>query len=721
MSGGGGGGAEFRGLVTPEDGRPRLPGSLHLNRRLSQWITFHPDGRVTIRPGKVELGQGILTALAQIAADELDVSLARIGVQPAATPDSPNEGVTSGSLSVQDCGSALRHACANARAIHLSVAAQKTGVPLEALRVEDGTFLGPTGSVGSYWAQAEDALLECEASPEVKPKPPAARRVAGTSAARLDLPDKVFGAARFVHDLRLPGMLHARVVRPPARGARLLEVREGGPLPGEARIVRDGSFLAVLAATEHDADAAAARVAARARWEEADTLPEEGALADWLRAAPHESSVVVERDGEAAPAVRTVRSTVFRPPVAHASVGTSCAVARWSGETLEVWTHSQGIYNLRTDLAKVLRVAPERIIVRHVEGAGCYGHNGADDVALDAALVARAAPGQPVRVLWSRTEELGWSPFSSAMLVEVEASADAAGNLSSWRCGIISNGHSSRPGRVQDPTLLSGAYVAGGVPVPPSINPPMAGGGGAQRNSVPLYRVPRLRVDVRRLTVMPLRTSALRGLGAPVNVWAIESTMDELAALAGADPIEFRLRHLDDPRASEVLRAVAEMSGWAGRMRREGVGMGVGFARYKNAGAWCAVVAEITAEASVRATRLWIAADVGEAINPDGVANQVEGGAIHGASMALKEAVRFDRRRVTSDSWETYPILRFSEVPAVEVRLLHRPDQPPLGAGECALAPTVAALAGAIRDALGVRVRAMPFTPENIAAAMDAA
>ncbi|MBW8269239.1 xanthine dehydrogenase family protein molybdopterin-binding subunit [Caldovatus aquaticus] len=714
------GGAQFHGLVTPEDGRPRLPGSLHTNRRLAQWLTFHREGFVTIRPGKVELGQGILTALAQIAADELDVALARIRVQPAATPDSPNEGVTSGSLSVQDCGAALRHACANARAIHLSVAAQRTGVPLAALRVEDGTFLGPAGPVGSYWAQADDALLECEALPEARPKPPAARRVAGTSAPRLDLPDKVFGAARFVHDLRLPGMLHARVVRPPARGARLLEVREG-PLPGEARVVRDGSFLAVLAAAEHDAEAAAARLAARARWQEADTLPEEGALADWLRAAPHERSLVAERDGAAAPAASVVRATFFRPPVAHASIGTCCAVARWSDGALEVWTHSQGIYNLRADLAKVLRIAPERIVVRHVEGAGCYGHNGADDVALDAALAARAAPGRPVRVLWSRTEELGWAPFSPAMLVEVEAAADAAGNLVSWRAEIIGNGHSSRPGRGAEPTLLSGEYVEGGVPVPPSINPPMAGGGGAQRNAVPLYRVPRLRVDLRRLTVMPLRSSALRGLGAPVNVWAIESTMDELAARAGADPIAYRLRHLDDPRAAEVLRAVAEMAGWEGRARREGVGMGVGFARYKNSGAWCAVIAEIAAEAEVRARRLWIAADVGEAINPDGVANQLEGGAIHGVSMALKEAVRFDRRRVTSDSWETYPILRFSEVPAVAVRLLPRPDQPPLGAGECALAPTVAALAGAIRDALGVQVRAMPFTRETIAAAMDAA
>jgi CO/xanthine dehydrogenase Mo-binding subunit len=699
------------------DDRPRLPGSLHLNRRLGQWLRFHAEGRVTIRPGKVELGQGILTALAQIAAEELDVALARIAIAPAATPDSPNEAVTSGSLSVQECGMALRHACAAARALHLSVAAQRTGVPIEAIRVEDGAFLGPRGeAVGSYWAQADEALLDCEAPPDARPKPAAARRVAGAPVPRLDLPDKVFGAARFLHDLRLPGMLHARVVRPPSRGARLRAVGEEA-LPGDARLVRDGSFLAVIAAEEHAAEAAAACLAARATWEERDTLPEEAALADWLRTATAEEGVVAER-GEAPPALaHRVRAAFLRPYLAHASLAPSCAVARWEGEALEVWTHSQGIYNLRTDLSKTLRLPPERITVRHMEGAGCYGHNGADDVALDAALAARAVPGRPVRLLWSRADEFAWAPLSPATLVEVEAGLDAAGRLASWRMEIAGNGHSSRPGRAQEPTLLAASHLAEPFPVPPAINPPLAAGGGAQRNAVPIYRVPHLRIGLRRITEMPLRTSALRGLGALVNVWAIESVMDELAALAGADPLEFRLRHLDDPRAAEVLRRACAMAGWAGRARAEGIGMGLGLARYKGSGAWCAVVAEIAAEAAVRATRLWIAADVGEAINPDGVANQIEGGAIHATSIALKEAARFDRRRVITDSWESYPILRFSEVPSVEVRLVPRPEEPPLGAGEAALGPTIAAIAAAIHDALGVRPRALPFTPEAIAAA----
>jgi CO/xanthine dehydrogenase Mo-binding subunit len=256
--------------------------------------------------------------------------------------------------------------------------------------------------------------------------------------------------------------------------------------------------------------------------------------------------------------------------------------------------------------------------------------------------------------------------------------------------------------------------------VPPAINVPAHRGGGAQRNAVPIYRMPRLQVAMRTVTEMPIRTSAMRGLGAPVNVWAIESAMDELAAMAGADPVEFRLRHLDDPRAADVLRRAATMCGWTGRARQEGIGLGIAVARYKNLGAWSAVAAEIAAEEVIHVRRIWIAADLGEVVNPDGATNQLEGSAIHATSQALKEAVRFDRRRITSDSWDTYPILRFSEVPQVEVALLDRPEERPLGAGEPAFAPTIAAIANAIHDALGVRPRRMPFTPANITAAMDA-
>ena len=696
----------------------RLPGNLNTNRRLSQWLAIHPEGRVTITPGKVELGQGILTTLSQIAAEELEVDLARIEARPAATPDSPDEGVTSGSLSTQDSGGALRHACAAARAIFLGVVAQRVGVPLEAIRIEDGIFHGPAGPIGSYWALADQALLDCEAPAEARPRAPGERRIVGRSVPRIDLPDKVFGAARYVHDLRLPGMLHARVVRPPARGAKLLSLRDGA-LPGEARVVRDGDFLAVLAMTEWDAEAAAARLAARAEWEAADTLPEQALLTDWLReaAARGERSSVASRAEAAPPVAQTLRRSFHRPYLAHASIAPSCAVARWEGERVEVFTHSQGPYNLRADLAKTLRCDPALITVRHREGAGCYGHNGADDVALDAVLAARAVPGTAVRLLWSRAEELGWSPVSPAMLVDLEADLDADGHLVGWRSHIVSNGHSSRPGRDPEPTLLSASMLAAPFPVKPSINPAMAAGGGAPRNGIPLYRIPALSVETTRLLEMPIRTSALRGLGATLNVWSIESVMDEAAALAGTDPLDYRLRHLDDPRAVAVLRRAADLAGWAGRPRREGWGMGIGFARYKNTGAWAAVIAEVEALERILCRRLWIAGDVGEAVNPDGVLNQLEGGAIHGASVALLEEVRFDRRTVTSDQWEGYPILRFSEVPRVELALIDRPEEPFLGAGEASMAPTIAAIAGGIAEALGIRPRQLPFTPENLARA----
>jgi CO/xanthine dehydrogenase Mo-binding subunit len=704
----------------PDDGRPRLPGSLHANRRLSQWLAFTATGEVVLKPGKVEIGQGILTALTQIAAEELDVALSRIVLHPTATPDSPNEGVTSGSLSIQDGGGAIRHACAASRAIFVQVIAQRTGVPVERITVEDGRFLGPDGAeLGSYWALAEAGLLETEAPADAKPKPPAARRIVGTSAPRLDLPDKVFGAPRFVHDLRLPGLLHARVIRPPSRRAVLHAIADAGLPPG-AQLVRDGSFVGVLAEREWEADALVPRIAARCTWEEQDTLPDMAALPEWLEAAGArgEHSVVLDQAEDARPApVRTVKRRFHRPYIAHASIGPSCAVARWQDGAVEVWSHTQGPYNLREDIATTLRLPTEQVIIRHAEGAGCYGHNGADDVALEAALIARAVPGRPVRLLWSRAEELGWSPFSSAMLVDVEADQAADGTLVGWRSRIVSNGHSGRPGRDPNPTLVAASYLAEPFPVKPSINPPLASGGGAQRNAVPFYRVPAMRVELTRLLEMPVRTSALRGLGALINVWSIEAMMDELAALAGEDPLDYRLRHLDDARPRDVLEKAAALAGWRGRPRREGWGMGLAAARYKNSGAWAAVVAEIEARERVFCRRLWIAGDAGEVVNPDGIANQFEGGAIHGASVALLERVTFDRRRITSDSWESYPILRFSEVPAVTVAMIDRPEERFLGAGEASMGPAIAAIAAAIHDALGVRVRRLPFTAEAIAEA----
>jgi CO/xanthine dehydrogenase Mo-binding subunit len=707
----------FRLAAGDAGDQPKLPGSLHVNRRLGQWLRFLPEGIVEARSGKVELGQGIATALAQIVADELDVALARVRVIPARTATSPDEAVTSGSLSVQESGTALRYACAEARAIYLEAAAARLGKPVAALQVIDGEIVAVGGAHTSYWALADDALLDRPATASVPPK--STHRVVGTPVMRLDIPDKAFGRPRFVHDLDLPGMLHGRVLRPPSPAAVLLSVDDSKAraLEGVVAVVRDGSFVGVIAEREETAVKALERLRAGAAWTERETLPDESALADWLRSQPVETKVVDERAAASpATAARTLRARYSRPYLAHASIGPSCALAEWRDDALHVWTHSQGVYNLRADLAVALGVAPDRIVVAHVEGAGCYGHNGADDVALDAALLARAAGGRPVRLVWTRADELAWAPFGPAMAIDLEADVDGAGEVLAWRHELWSNGHSTRPGRAATPTLLAATHLERPFERLLAINPPLPAGG-ADRNSVPLYDFPARRVVNHRLLAMPLRTSALRSLGAFANVFAIESFVDELARASDADPVTWRLRHLSDPRARAVIEAAARRAGWTVWQTRENWGHGIGFAKYKNLGAYCAVVAEIEAEREIRVRRLVAAIDVGLVINPDGVANQIEGGAIQAASWTLKEAVRFDRTRVTSAAWEDYPILKFSEIPAVEVEIVSRPDAPSVGAGEAAQGPTAAAIANAVCDALGARVRDLPITPERIAAA----
>ena len=701
-----------------------LPANLKANPRLARWLRFDREGFIELSPGKVEIGQGILTALAQIAADELDVDLARIRMIPVTTAASPNEGTTSGSLSVEQSGSAVRHASAQARAIYLATAARRLGVATQTLTVEDGTIVGPGNLRTSYWELADDALLQRDASPGAVPKPPSARRVAGTPAARLDIPDKVFGRPRFVHDLVLPGLLHGRVVKPAGPGAKLAALDEAlvRAQPGIIAVVRQGSFAGLVADTEAAAQAGVDGLRKAATWSGAPMLPDETKLAQWLKGEPVETTIVEDRKAKTgAPAARTVRRQYSRPFIAHAAMAPSCAIAQWSGpDRVHIWSHCQGAYGLRADTALALGIPPENIVVEHVEGAGCYGHNGADDVAFDAVLLARAAEvgGPPVRVQWSREDELAWAPMGAAMAIELEADLDAGGDIVDWRGQVWSNGHVSRPGRMPIPTVLSASLLAKPFERLIAFNPPMAMGGGAERNSVPLYDFASMRVTCHRLLTMPIRTSALRTLGAFANIFAIESFMDELAAERGENPLAFRLRYLKDERARGVLQAAAKRAGWNEWKRREGVGHGIAFGRYKNFGAYCAVVAEVEGDAEIRVRRLVVAVDVGEVVNPDGVANQMEGGAIQATSWTLKEAVRFDRQRITSDTWETYPILHFSEVPAVEVEILNRPQERSLGAGEAAHPPTAAAIGNAIFDALGVRVRDLPITRERLIAAM---
>ena len=702
---------------------PKLPVSLAANPRLSSWLKFSADGQVTVSPGKVEIGQGIVTALAQIAADELDVDMARVRMVRASTAASPNEGVTSGSLSIQQSGRALRHACAEVRHIFLAAASDRLGAAIDTLGVEDGTISGPGNVRTSYWELAGEISLDRDASPGITQKSIQQRALAGHSVRRLDIPDKVFARQRFIHDTALPGMLHGRVLRPEISGAMLAELKEDGAqaVPGLVAIVRDGNFSGVVCETEHAAEAALKALRKGATWSGGETLPDENDLAAFLKSQPVESTVIDTRKASS-PGTdrRTIKRQYTRPYIAHASIAPSCAIAQWDAGKIRVWTHSQGVYLLRADLALVLKLPVENIAVEHMEGAGCYGHNAADDVALDAVLLARQADGRPVRVQWSREGEMSHAPFGAAMAIEIEADLDANNEITDWRHAIWSNGHAARPGRAAKPALLAGTEMSNPFPRMVSTNPPQANGGGGDRNSIPLYDFPSWTIESHRLLTMPVRTSALRTLGAQGNVFAIESFLDEIATERGEDPVAFRLRHLSDERAKDVIRTAARRANWK-PARRAGTGYGIGFARYKNTGAYCAAVAEIEGEEDIRVRKLTLAVDVGEAINPDGVINQIEGGAIQATSWVLKERVRFDRLRITSTTWTDYPILRFSEAPDVEVELIQRPEVDPVGAGEAAHGPVTAAIANAVFDGLGVRVRNLPITRDSLIAAMELA
>jgi CO/xanthine dehydrogenase Mo-binding subunit len=715
-------------MSTPPPAPPPLPATLAANPVLSAWLDFSHPGVVTIFTGKVEYGQGVWTALAQVAAEELDVDLRRVRVAPVSTATSPDEGVTSGSRSIEESGSALRQACAQARHLFLAAAADRLGAGAGALGVMDGEITTDAGGTGlTYWSLAGQAgpagggLLDQKAGDPEPVKAPGRWSVAGRSAARLDIPDKVTGRPRFLHDLVLPGMLYGRVIRPPAPAASLAGLGDP-PLPGGVVTVRDGSFLGVVAPSDRAAVASARAVAGAARWEETPSLPDERDLKGFLLSAPAQVVTVDEsHDEEAAAAVaRTIGAEFTRPYLAHASMAPSCAVARWDGQRVTVWSHSQGVFALRGAIAAGLGLAAGRVTVNHVEGAGAYGHNGADDAALDAVLLARAVPGHPVRVLWSREDEMGWAPVGSAMLARLSAGLDAGGRIRTWRQDVWSNGFIGRPGSGGEPRLLAFAHLAGGQPMSPAPDGPPTGAMGSTRNAVPGYDIPDRVIVRHRLLTMPIRTSSLRSLGAFLNVFAIESFMDELAAAAGADPVEFRLAHLTDPRGRRVIEQVAHMSGWGSRAgQADGTGLGLGYARYKGTSGYCAAVARVEAETDVRVTDVWLAVDVGRVINPDGVINQAEGGAVQSASWALRERVRFDRTRITSVNWDTYPILRFTEVPQVHVAIVPAPGQPETGAGEVAQGPVAGAIGNAVANAVGVRVRDLPLTREQVARAIE--
>ena len=704
--------------------------SLEKNPTIGHWLAFSEPGKVRLKVGKVNFGQGISTALTQIAAEELDVALTQISHAPVNTQDSPDEGVTSGSFSIEHCGEAVRMACATIKGIAIARFCSASGSPASTVTIQNGVIRSTaTTQVMTYW----DLHLDDQASEKVLhnavQKPQREHRYVGTPVPRLDLERKLFGGPSFIQDMVLPDMQHCRILRAPNRAGRIVSVDETGfhkRFP-KVQLLRDGSFIGVIAAREEVAVAAVDHLETLVTWHLPATLPNGADLKTFLTTAASEQRIVDAQAAKAPPPSGLTRfeSWYQRPYIAHASIGPSCALAQWKDNKLEIWSHSQGIFNLKSDIEVYLRrefgdAGMPELVVHHVEGAGCYGHNPADDVAFDVALLARHAQGRPLRLLWSRAAELSCGPSGSAHLVKIEADLAGDGSIHNWTQTIWSNGYTSRPGRSAPGNLafVAAAELEHPFITPVSLDPPASAGGGGDRNAIPLYDLPDYKVIYNRLLEMPIRTSAIRALGGYTNVWAIESFMDELAIGLKQDPVAFRLQHLSDPRAIAVIhQAIHQADWWHDRSQdEEGVGRGFAYARYKNTGAWCAVAVRILAGTSVRVTHISIAADVGLVVNPDGVKSQLEGGAVQSCSWTLKEELKFNNEAITTRNWADYPILMFSEVPAVTVSIIHQPNEPSVGAGEATQGPTAAAIGNAVYDALGIRIKQLPITMERILA-----
>jgi CO/xanthine dehydrogenase Mo-binding subunit len=696
-----------------------VPASLAANPRLDRWVGFETPGVVRVAVGKVEYGQGALTGLAQIAAEELDIGLHRLDLVNPETDLSPDEGLTVGSMSTESSGASVRAACAEVRALFTAAAARQLGCPPGALDIDDGVFLcdgEPSGL--DYWALAPQVDLAVPPTGEATAKPPERHRIVGKNLARLDLPAKLFGSA-YLHDLTPAGMLHARVLRQPGFRAKLASLDEAGirhAAGAPVEILRENQFVAFLGESEAAVAAALDAAEHTAQWDGARDLAPRLSETASLKELPCESFPSPIPPAE--PSNRRRHTAGYsRPYIAHGSMGPSCGLAVFDGDELTVWTHAQGVYPLRMLLARVCGLAPAKIKVVHAQGAGTYGHNGSDDAAIDAAVIAMRRPGMPIRVLWRREDEFGHEPLGTAMHIELTAELDAGGRIADYGTEIWSGSHTGGRGRCLAETALVLPPAPPQAP-PPNLPPGVRFSGGIL-NATPSYEIPVKRVTEHAVQA-PVRTSSLRGLGGPVNTYANECFIDELAELAGEDPVAFRLAHVIDPRARVVIERTAEMAGWAKR-GPAGTGRGLGFAycRYRDRGAYVAAAVAVSVDTEVRLEHIWSVTDCGQVINPDACKNQLEGGMIMAASWALKEQVKLGGTGIASTTWDDYPILRFDEIPPVEVELIMtQQHQRSSGTGEVSLGPAMAAIGNAVAHALGVRLRHLPFTRERIAQAL---
>jgi CO/xanthine dehydrogenase Mo-binding subunit len=696
--------------ATGPDGKPLSP------TIVESYIAIARDGRVTLYAGKVELGTGVQTALMQILAEELDVPFAAITVIQGDTALTPDQGPTAGSMSIQSGGMQVRHAAATARRELLTLAAAQLKAPVATLSVKDGVVHAAGGSV-SYGALLPAwKKLTLNVDNAAPMKSPADYRIVGTSVPRVDIPPKIFATFTYVQDFRLPGMLHGRVIRPPAVGATLLSV-DHSSVPAAVRVVRQGNFLAVAAPDEWAAIKAAR--ALKASWSDVQNLPDQDTLYDYVRstkvAREQVTSAVGDAESALAAAPRKLTASYEVAIQTHGSIGPSCAVAAMVDGVMTVWTPSQASHNLRKQLAAMLNLPLEKVRCIYIAGAGCYGRNGFEDASADAALMTQAL-GKPVRVQWMRQDEHGWDPKSPPVVIDLEAGLDASGKLQAWQGTFL------YPETTGGNVSLLGADLAG-LPSEGGNNP-----GNIVNNTQIPYNVANIQTTARRLASTPLRNGWLRTPGRTQNTFANEAFLDEIATESGVDPLDLRLQMLDDPRGEAVLNRVAEMSGWRNRPKADphtatATGYGLAYLKYELTRTYVAAVAEVEvdrASGAVQVKRFFVVQDCGQVINPDGTRNQIEGNVIQALSRTLKERVTFDRRMVTSLDWSTYSILTFPEIPEIKIDLIDRPDTPPWGVGEATTAVVPPAVANAIFAATGGRVRSMPFTPDVVKAAIPA-
>ena len=697
--------------------------------RIESFVAIQADGRATIYTGKVDLGNGSRTALMQLAADELDLPFDRITMVMGDTATTPDQWLSGASLTIAQGGMELRRACATARAVLLARGAAKLGLAADDTSCRDGAVFAkadPARRV-SYGELAVAAPLALAVDPKVVLKKPADYQWIGKPIQRVDIPGKLTGEWEYVHDFRLPGMLHARVLRPGAVGASLLSFDDSAAkkIDGFVRTVRKGDFIAVLAKTEWGAIKAMRAV--RTQWGAAEPLPEQATVFDHWRSLKVAKEDVTQNVGDARAALAAVANPARKIKArydfavqTHASLGPSCAVADFQGGQLTVWSASQATHSLVTEIAPIVGLAPEKIRIVYLEGSGCYGRNGHEDASADAALLA-VLTGQPVRVQWMRDDEMARSPKSPPRSIDLEAGLDDAGNIVAWTGDFwIALNHIVAFKPLDFPLL---AATETGLPRPGNWV------GFLFQNSGIGYTLPNVRVNTRHVEKAFFRSAHLRSPGRIENSFANESFIDELAFAAKADPAEYRLRVLKDPRAVAVIQKVLARAKW---QARSGVnpaaagadiarGRGISYLRYSNNNTYVAAVAEVAVNrktGEIKVERVCIAHDCGLVVNPDGTINQIEGGTIQTVSRTLMETVRWDRREVLSRDWVSYPIIRHDQVPRVEVDLIDRPDQPTFAAGEPTPCAIPAAIGNAVFDATGARLREIPFTPDRVKAAL---